>query len=81
MLGDYRVEIEDSASGQIVLSIPALRLIVMGRTLAEAEELARAALAFRWQDDGPRTKLSSEARVDFTRKPATSPPPGADNAA
>ena len=50
MLGDYRVEIEDSGSGQVVLSIPAVRLIVMGRTLSEAEELARAALAFRRQD-------------------------------
>jgi len=80
MLGDYRVEIEDSASDQIVLSIPALRLIVMGRTLREAEELARAALAFRWQDEGPRTELSSEARVDLARKPAA-PPPGAQHAA
>ncbi len=80
MLGDYRVEIENSCSGQIVLSIPALRLIVMGRTLSEAEELARAALAFRWQDDGPRTELSGETRVDVTAK-RTPPPPGAEPAA
>ncbi len=80
MLGDSRVEIEDSGSGQIVLSIPALRLIVMGRTLSEAEELARAALAFRWQDGGPRTELSGETRVDVTTK-RTAPPPGAEHAA
>jgi hypothetical protein len=36
MLGDYRVEIEDCGSERVVLSIPALRLIVMGRTLSEA---------------------------------------------
>jgi hypothetical protein len=62
-----------------VLSFPALRLIVMGRTLREAEELARAAVAFRWQEDGPCTEVSSEARVDLTRKSA--PPPGAEHAA
>ncbi len=66
-------------TGQIVLSIPALRLIVMGRTLREAEEPARAAVAFRWQEDGPRTEVSSEARVDLTRKSAP-PPPGAEHA-
>jgi hypothetical protein len=80
MLGDYHVEIEDSCSGQIVMSISALRLIVMGRTLGEAEELARAALAFRWQDEGPRTELSGETRVDVTTK-RTAPPPGAEHAA
>ncbi len=77
MLGDYRVEIEDSGSGQIVMSIPTLRLIVMGRTLSEAEELASAALAFRWQDGGPRTELSGETRVDITTK-RTVPPPGGE---
>ena len=73
MLGDYRVEIENNGSGQIVMSIPALRLIVMGRKLTAAEELARAALAFRWQDEGPRTEMSGETRVDVTTK-RTAPP-------
>ncbi|MBO0766923.1 MAG: hypothetical protein J2P50_20350, partial [Hyphomicrobiaceae bacterium] len=68
MLGGYRVEIEDSGSEHVVLSIPALRLIVIGRTLGEAEELARAAIAFRRQDDGRCACLAStlpDSRLGF----------------
>jgi hypothetical protein len=81
MLGDYRVEIEDSGSGQAVLSIPALRLIVMGRTLSEAEELARAALAFRRQDFSQAAERSTPRLTDLADTPAEMPPPGAPYAA
>ena len=81
MLGDYRVEIEDSGSEQVVLSIPALRLIVMGRTLSEAEELARAALAFRRPDFSQAAERSTPRPTDLAETPDETPPPGAPYAA
>jgi hypothetical protein len=81
MLGDYRVEIEDSGSGQVVPSIPALRLIVMGRTLSEAEELATAALAFRRPDFSQAAERSTPRPTDLAETPDETPPPGAPYAA
>ena len=54
MLDGYNVEIEIEELGQhhVVLVIRALRLIVLGRTLGDAQQLARAAIASRSQDDG-----------------------------
>jgi hypothetical protein len=81
MLGDYRVEIEDSGSEHVVLSIPALRLIVVGRTLSEAEELASAALAFRRQDGSQAAERSTPCSTDLAETPDEMPPPGAPYAA
>jgi hypothetical protein len=75
------VEIEDGGSGQVVLSIPALRLIVMGRTVTEAEELARATLAFRRQDGSHATERSMPRPRDVAETPDEMPPPGAPYAA
>jgi len=62
MLGNNRVEIEDSDSDHVVMSIVALRLIVLGRMLSEAQALAMAALAFRGQEGGRRTELARSAQ-------------------
>lgn len=41
------IEIDQIEDGRVVLAIPALRLIVMGRTLGEATAWARSAIAYR----------------------------------
>jgi hypothetical protein len=41
------MEIDQIEDGHVVLAIPALRLIVMGRTLDEARAWARSAIAYR----------------------------------
>jgi hypothetical protein len=46
VLGGYDVEVEQRYDESVGLTVPALRLIVMGRTLEEAEAWARAAIAF-----------------------------------
>jgi hypothetical protein len=52
MLDDYLVEIHESDQQLVVLALPALHLVVMGRTLHEARALAEAAVAFRRQEPG-----------------------------
>lgn len=66
MLDGYNVEIEIEELGQhhVVLVIRALRLIVLGRTLGDAQQLARAAIASRSQDDERRWAQPAAAR-DF----------------
>jgi hypothetical protein len=41
------IEIDQIEDGHVVLAIPLLRLIVMGRTLEEARAWARSAIAHR----------------------------------
>lgn len=52
MQDDVTVEIDEIDQQHVVLAVRALRLIVLGRTLAEAQALVRAAVAFRSQDPG-----------------------------
>ena len=47
MLDEYDVEVDQRDRERVVLAAPALRLIVFGRTLVEAEAWARAAITFR----------------------------------
>ena len=47
MLDGYDVEVDQHDRERVVLAVPALRLIVFGRTLDEAEAWARAAITFR----------------------------------
>jgi hypothetical protein len=57
MLDDYLVEIDESDQRRVVLAVPALHLVVMGRTLHEARALAEAAVAFRRQEPGHGVEL------------------------
>ena len=50
VLDDYNVEIDEIDQHHVGLIIRALRLIVLGRTLGEAQQLARAAIAARRQE-------------------------------
>jgi hypothetical protein len=44
---EYIIEIDQLEDSRVVLAVPSLRLIVMGRTLEEARAWARAAIAYR----------------------------------
>ena len=44
---DELIEIDQLEDGHVVLAIPTLRLIVIGRTLDEARAWARSAIAHR----------------------------------
>ena len=63
MLDGYYVEIDELDQHHVVLVMRALRLIVLGRTLGEAQQLARAAIASRSQEDGRRWAQTAASRV------------------
>jgi hypothetical protein len=46
-MNEETIEIDQIEDGHVVLAVPSLRLIVMGRTLEEARAWARAAIAHR----------------------------------
>jgi hypothetical protein len=46
-MDEYRVEVDELREHAVVLAVPALRLLVFGRTLDEATSQARASIAFR----------------------------------
>jgi hypothetical protein len=46
-MGECIIEIDQLEDGHVVLAIPSLRFIVMGRTLDEAHAWARSAIAYR----------------------------------
>jgi hypothetical protein len=50
----YTVEIDELQDDLVVLVVPALRLLVFGRTLNEAMRRAGASIDFRVLDGGPR---------------------------
>jgi hypothetical protein len=52
-LDDYTVEIDETDRQRVVLVVPDRRLIVLGRTLAEARALANAAISFGGARNGP----------------------------
>jgi hypothetical protein len=51
-LDEYNVEVDEVDQHHVVLVIRALHVIVLGRTLCEARQLARAAIASRDQAGG-----------------------------
>ena len=59
VLDEYNVEIDEIDPCHVVLVIRALRLIVLGRTLDEAKQLASAAIASRSQEGGQRSAQSA----------------------
>jgi hypothetical protein len=46
-MDEHIIEIDQIEDGHVVLAIPSLRLIVMGRTIEEARAWARSAIAHR----------------------------------
>ena len=46
-MDEHMVEIDQIEDGHVVLVVPSLRLIVMGRTLEEARAWARSAIGWR----------------------------------
>jgi hypothetical protein len=65
MLGEYDVEIEHADQHHVVLVIRALHVIVLGRTLCEARQLARAAIVSRDQVSGEgRTQPAASGGYD-----------------
>ena len=63
MLDGYYVEIDELDQHHVVLVMRALRLIVLGRTFGEAQQLARAAIASRSQEDGRRCHRGVAGRI------------------
>jgi hypothetical protein len=64
-MDEYNVEIEEIDQQHVVLVIRALHLIVLGRTLDEAQQLATAAIAWRRQDGGlPWAQRANGSRSD-----------------
>ena len=64
-MDEYNVEIEEIDQQHVVLVIRALRLIVLGRTLHEALQLATTAIA--WLDGGQHS--SQPARGPTIQQP------------
>ena len=64
------IEIDQIEDGHVVLVIPSLRLIVMGRTLEEARAWARSAIGYHGLGTGQRAELSPQ--MDELARPASS---------
>ena len=58
-MDEHVIEIDQIEDGHIVLVVPSLRLIVMGRTLEEARAWAKSAIASRGLPTGPRQEHSA----------------------
>ena len=66
-MDEYNVEVEEIDQQHVALVIRALRLIVLGRTLAEARQLATAAIAWQRQEGGhwpqPAAGIASDEAI------------------
>jgi hypothetical protein len=71
-MSEHIVEVEQIEDGHVVLAIPSLRLIVIGRTLEEARAWARSAIAYR--------DLSRSQRAEQSAADEATPPPGSNAA-
>jgi hypothetical protein len=56
LMDEYTVEIDELRDDAVVLVVPALCLLVFGRTLDEALRLARCSIGFRLRETGQRRK-------------------------
>jgi hypothetical protein len=59
MLDDYIIETDESDQRRVILTVPALHLIVLGQTLDEARALASAAISFRAQGTDPPSRKAT----------------------
>jgi hypothetical protein len=64
LMDEYAVEIDELHDDAVVLVVPALCLLVFGRTLDEALKQARASIGFRLRETGQRP----EAAIAFARE-------------
>lgn len=64
------IEIDQIEDGDIVLAMPSLRLIVIGRTIEEARAWARSAIAHRGLSTTQPAEPSS-GTDDVTRSPSS----------
>ena len=72
----YTIEIDQLHNDVVVLVVPALRLVVFGRTMREALSRARASVAFRGLEAGnPACCLVSAAGEDRGSLSTSRPPP------
>ena len=60
-MNEHIIEIDQIEDGNVVLAVPSLRLIVMGRTLEEARAWARSAIECRGLAAGQRAEPSARA--------------------
>ena len=59
-MDEHIIEIDQIEDGRVVLVVPSLRLMVMGRTLEEARAWARSALGWRSLVASQRAQPSAE---------------------
>jgi hypothetical protein len=81
MADEYTIEIDETDPQHVVLVIRVLRLIVQGRTLHEAEQLARAALAWHLREGDKRRSQTEAGRSPDDATAASAEPPDAAQAA
>ena len=78
---EYNVEIDEIDQLHVGLIVRALRLIVLGRTLGEAQPLARAAITSRRQEGSQHSAQGAAALTGDSVTAAMSQPPDACPAA
>jgi hypothetical protein len=61
LMNEEIIEIDQIKDGHVVLAIPTLRLIVIGRTLEEARAWARSAIAHRGLSMSVRAEQQSDS--------------------
>jgi hypothetical protein len=81
VLDEYNIEIDEIDQHHVVLVIRALRLIVLGRTLSEAQKLARAAVASHRQEGGQHSAQSAAGLTSDSVTVTRSMPPDVCQAA
>jgi hypothetical protein len=69
-MDEHIIEIDQIEDGHVVLVVPSLRLMVMGRTLAEARAWARSAMG--WRGLVASQGIESSARTDAMTAPPSS---------
>ena len=74
MLDERIIEIDQLEDGHVVLAIPSLRLIVMGRTLDEAWAWASSAIAYRRVSADRHPELSAAASCTRPAGPTSDGP-------
>jgi hypothetical protein len=73
-MDEYTVEIDELRDDVVILAVPALRLLVFGRSIEEAMTRARASIDFRClePDRRPNPSLAVLLEPADTRRSATS---------
>ena len=70
-MDEHVIEIDQIEDGDVVLVVPSLRLIVMGRTLEEARAWATSAIGYRGLLTVQREEPLTTATNEVTRPPSS----------